>query len=290
MRKFVLYLGFVFLSTMAVSCAGIFESGSIEKLEIPDRALFIGNSLLLGNGTFGMNATDSEHDYHAIIQRKFLKVNPAYTDVKLSGVDFEACESQSQQEAWLEGTLRPVLRGDLDLVVIQLGDNVNTSKKKDVFERGAKSLIGMIKDYAPRAHVVWIYGWYSSSSVAKSITNACKQYGVTRVGITDLNTADNESSIGTVVTLAEPTTQALNYTRYTQLSGSRLQIEFDVHGENYSAIVRVMDYNDDVESHTLTWRGYEMVTTDKDIASHPGNRGFEAIAQRFCEILSIDIK
>ena len=38
----------------------IFDHG---KFEMPDKALFIGNSLLLGNGAFGMNATDSASDY-----------------------------------------------------------------------------------------------------------------------------------------------------------------------------------------------------------------------------------
>ena len=63
----------------------IFDHG---KFEMPDKALFIGNSLLLGNGAFGMNATDSASDYHAVIQRKFLKANPVtllifcFTNVK----------------------------------------------------------------------------------------------------------------------------------------------------------------------------------------------------------------
>ena len=106
----------------------IFDHG---KFEMPDKALFIGNSLLLGNGAFGMNATDSTSDYHAVIQRKFLKANPAYTDTKLSGVDFEACENRAQQMDWLDNRLCPVLRDDLDLVVIQIGDNVNTSRKRE---------------------------------------------------------------------------------------------------------------------------------------------------------------
>ena len=263
----------------------IFDHG---KFEMPDKALFIGNSLLLGNGAFGMNATDSASDYHAVIQRKFLKANPAYTDTKLSGVDFESCENRAQQMDWLDNRLCPVLSDDLDLVVIQIGDNVNTSRKREAFEQGAKELIATIKAYAPRACIVWIYGWYVSNSVIKSVKNACKQYAVTLVAIDGINKAGNRSSIGTVITRVEPTSQSLNYIHYTVLSDNRLQIDFNVSGKKYKAIVQAESYSDNTEAKTLTWQGYETITTDKEIASHPGNNGFEQIAQRFFEVLNID--
>mgnify|MGYP002291886464 FL=1 len=189
---------------------------------------------------------------------------------------------------WLDNRLCPVLRDDLDLVVIQIGDNVNTSRKREAFEQGAKELIATIKAYAPRARIVWIYGWYVSNSVIKSVKNACKQYAVTLVAIDGINKAGNRSSIGTVITRVEPTSQSLNYTCYTVLSDNRLQIDFNVGGKKYKAIVQTEGYSDNTEAKTLTWQGYETITTDKDIASHPGNNGFEQIAQRFFEVLNID--
>lgn len=73
---------------------------------------------------------------------------------------------------WLDNRLCPVLSDDLDLVVIQIGDNVNTSSKREAFEQGAKELIATIKAYAPRACIVWIYGWYVSNSVIKSVKSS----------------------------------------------------------------------------------------------------------------------
>ena len=181
-----------------------------------------------------------------------------------------------------------MLSDDLDLVVIQIGDNVNTSSKREAFEQGAKELIATIKAYAPRACIVWIYGWYVSNSVIKSVKNACKQYAVTLVAIDGINKAGNRSSIGTVITRVDPTSQSLNYTHYTVLSDNRLQIDFNVSGKKYKAIVQTESYSDNTEAKTLTWQGYETITTDKDIASHPGNDGFEQIAQRFFEVLNID--
>ena len=169
MKYFSSYLCLIILSITMASCDKFFGEELTDlifdhgKFEMPDKALFIGTSLLLGNGAFGMNATDSASDYHAVIQRKFLKANPAYTDTKLSGVDFESCENRAQQMDWLDNRLCPVLSDDLDLVVIQIGDNVNTSSKREAFEQGAKELIATIKAYAPRACIVWIYRIVSSS-------------------------------------------------------------------------------------------------------------------------------
>lgn len=79
MKYFSSYLCLIILSITMASCDKFFGEELTDlifdhgKFEMPDKALFIGNSLLLGNGAFGMNATDSESDYHAIIQRKFFK-------------------------------------------------------------------------------------------------------------------------------------------------------------------------------------------------------------------------
>ena len=70
--KFSYYLCLIILSITMASCDKFFGEELTDlifdhgKFEMPDKALFIGNSLLLGNGAFGMNATDSASDYHAI--------------------------------------------------------------------------------------------------------------------------------------------------------------------------------------------------------------------------------
>ena len=290
MKRITYYLCLVSLFVIMISCnkeSNIDRNESDAPFEISEKALFIGNSLLLGNGAFGMNATDSLHDYHALIQERFLAANPAYTDVKLSGVVFESCENHDQQLDWLENSLRPQLSADLDLVVIQIGDNVNTSEKRSAFEQGAKELIATIREASPKARIVWLYGWYVSSSVTNSIKNACKQYDATLITIGDINRANNQSTIGTVVTRTKPTTQTLKYTRYTVLPDGRLQIDFVAEGKNYTAAVRATSYDDNPETKTLTWQGYETITTNSGVASHPGNSGFAQIAQRFFEVLNI---
>lgn len=217
-----------------------------------------------------------------------MKTNPAYTDIRLSGTGFEACENETQQKEWLENTLKPQLSDELDLVVIQIGDNVNSSSKREAFEQGAKNLISAIKDGAPHARIVWMYGWYVSNRVTTSIKDACRVNNVALIAINDINTAANCSSIGTVITRTEPTSQTLKYTRYTLLSENCLQIDFTVGGRTYQSTVNVTGYSDNAETCTLTWQGYETITTDEGIASHPGNSGFEQIARRFFEVLQVE--
>ena len=294
MRQIGYLLCFIFLSITIISCDNAENESDTnlnnEVFKIPNKALYIGNSLLLGNGTFGMDATDQGSDYHAIIQEKFLKANPAYTDIKVHGVGFEACENETQQTIWLKNTLQPNLSSDLDFVVIQIGDNVNTSEKISAFEQGAKNLIKTIKEVATQARIVWIYGWYVSDNVTKYIQNACEQYGVTLIPISDLNTSANQSTIGTVITRTEPTSQTLNYTNYTKISNNRLQINFTINEKNYDTTINVISYIDNAETKTLTWQGYETITTDSGVASHPGNAGFAEIAKRFFEKLNINLE
>ncbi len=65
MKYFSSYLCLIILSITMASCDKFFGEELTDlifdhgKFEMPDKALFIGNSLLLGNGAFGMNATDS---------------------------------------------------------------------------------------------------------------------------------------------------------------------------------------------------------------------------------------
>lgn len=288
MNRLLRCLCLTLLLFMTMSCDTVWEEKATGKLEVPDKALFIGNSLLLGNGTFGMNATCEDCDYHTILQKRFLEKNPAYTDIRLSGTGFEACENEKQQRAWLENMLQPRLSDDLDLVVVQIGENVNTQSKRAAFVQGARALVRTIRSGAPRARIVWMYGWYASNQVTTAIKDACRPHDVALITINDIRTAVNSSSIGTVVTRTEPTSQTLKYTRYAVLPDNRLQIDFTIGGRAYQATVQVTGYSDNVEAKTLTWQGYETITTDEGVASHPGDRGFEQIARRFFEVLRID--
>ena len=126
----------------------------------PEKALFIGNSLLLGNGNFGMNATDKAKDYYDIIKEHILAFGTGnYNSKQLSGTGFEDAESTTTSNAWIEDILELELEADTDLVVVQLGDNVNTELKRTTFKSSCSTLIHAIRQIAPKARIAWVYGW-----------------------------------------------------------------------------------------------------------------------------------
>lgn len=265
------------------------DDGEVSTVPIiPKKALFIGNSLLLGNGEFGMNATDKTKDYHDIISEHILAERTGdYTSKRLSGTAFEDAESITTSNAWIEDILELELESDTDLVVVQLGDNVNTELKRATFNDSCATLISNIRRIAPKARVAWVYGWYVNNEVRTAIQNALKTYGGEYVEINDLNTKANQSEIGTVIKRTNEVEQSLVYDDLRIMSSQRLIVTFSVDGKQYTSDISVTTYNHEPSSRTIKWRGKETITVSTGVASHPGDLGFEKIAQRIIEGLKM---
>lgn len=252
----------------------------------PEKALFIGNSLLLGNGDFGMNATDKTKDYYDIIKEHILAFGSGnYTSKQLSGTGFEDAESITTSNAWIEDILEVELDADTDLVVVQLGDNVNTELKRTTFKSSCSTLIHNIRQIAPKARIAWVYGWYVNNEVRATIQEVIKIYGGTYIEINDLNTKENQSEIGTVITHDSVKSQNLVYDTLEIISTTQLKITFTVEGKQYISEITVNSYQDSSSNKTVSWQGYETITVSAGVASHPGDLGFEKIAQRIMERL-----
>lgn len=252
----------------------------------PEKALFIGNSLLLGNGDFGMNATDKTKDYYDIIKEHILAFGSGnYTSKQLSGTGFEDAESITTSNAWIKDLLKVELDADTDLVVVQLGDNVNTELKRTTFKSSCSTLIHNIRQIAPKARIAWVYGWYVNNEVRATIQNALKIYGGIYIEINDLNTKENQSEIGTVITHDSVKSQSLVYDTLEIISATQLKITFTVEGKQYISEITVNSYQDSSSNKTVSWQGYETITVSGGVASHPGDLGFQKIAQRIMERL-----
>lgn len=247
---------------------------------------YVGNSLLLGNGNFGMNATQETKDYAAIIGETIQeKGTGSYSAVKISGTTFEDATTQQEVNAWIEDVLTVDLDENSELVLIQLGDNINTPEKRSNFENTCSTLLSEIRKYCSKARVAWVYGWYVNDQVRSIIQENCKLYGVDYIEINDLNTPENQSAIGTVIISESLKTQTINYDVLEIISENELKITFTINGKQYTSEVIVGSYENNPDDKVVEFSGYETITVSGGVASHPGDLGFQKIAQRIMERL-----
>jgi hypothetical protein len=252
----------------------------------PEKASFIGNSLLLGNGDFGMNATEKTKDYAAIIGETIQeKGTGSYLAVKISGTTFEDATTQQEVNAWIEDVLTVDLDENSELVLIQLGDNINTPEKRSNFENTCSTLLSEIRKYCSKARVAWVYGWYVNDQVRSIIQENCKLYGVDYIEINDLNTPENQSAIGTVIISESLKIQTINYDVLEIISENELKITFTINGKQYTSEVIVRSYENNPDDKVVGIIGYQTITVSGGVASHPGDLGFQKIAQRIMERL-----
>ena len=178
--------------------ATITDDGIVSYIPIvPNKTLFIGNSLLVGWKTFGMCAKDSSHDYYHYMTDWIKKEKSSATFNKLSGTEFEGATSDLEATNWMTNTLRGQLSNDIDLVIIQLSDNVNTEEKLSTFRSTCIQLIRYIRSICTKARIAWVSAWYYTSEKQSIIQSACENTGSTFIDITDIaSSSDNRGSIG----------------------------------------------------------------------------------------------
>ena len=179
---------------------------------VPKKTLFIGNSLLQGlgsaekGGRFGMCATDSRHDYYYYVTRAILQKNPTAKFTKLSGTAFEGSTDLNTTGRWYAAK-RYLFMEDLDLIIIQLGDNVNDNEKKAAFGNNIRHLLAQIKADCPKARVICVGTWYYRPTVISDYIRACKENGCDFVSIEGLLSTQTLPPAGTIVTYNDGTTQ-----------------------------------------------------------------------------------
>ncbi|MGN1132820.1 MAG: hypothetical protein ACI4RN_00020 [Oscillospiraceae bacterium] len=280
--------------TMLVSPSGgkylvqITDSGEVVGTPIiPDKTLFIGNSLLLGNKTYGMCASDENHDYYHYVTETITAKNSGATYQKLMGADYEGKTSVDSAQTWLDNTLASNLSDDLDLVVVQLGDNVNTADKGNTFKSSCKMMLQYIRNKCPSARVCWVGEWYGSATKQQIIANACAETGCTFINIADLVKSENQSAIGNITHREALTTTKYTVDSYTDdTDNKQLTVVFTVSDTQYTSIVPYEEYTDNGDG-TISVTGYYVIVNSGGVASHPGDKGMLAIANRICYTLGI---
>lgn len=167
------------------------------ELAAPKKVAIFGNSLTSNTGGIGMAASDQYHDWYYLTSQYIKSRNPsAVINDRLNVSTWEQAETSADRQSIFENTIKPQLSADTDLVILQLGDNVNTAARQATIEQDAEALIQDIKQVSPHAQIYWLASWFGNPELIANFHNACLATGATHIDISDLNTKVNQSSIG----------------------------------------------------------------------------------------------
>lgn len=182
---------------------------------IPSKYVVMGNSITCGmdnsgthGGMFGMASTSFDKDwvYHVDSAIKEKNHNATYTRIYAS--NFEHSETDESANEWITNNLTSFTQ-DTDLVLIEMGDNVNTDAKTNVFKKSFPLLLHTIRTRCPKARIVCVGIWFNHEKAKEIMLSACKKYGCQFVNISDLNITINQATVGDTVTYLDGTTSTI---------------------------------------------------------------------------------
>ena len=176
--------------------------------------LFVGNSILLGmESRYGMCASAPDRDYAYHVTQAISAQNPDCNFYKAHGGPLEHAESMEAFEDafWVAPNLctqKPFaesLSPDLDLIILQITDNVNTEKKTETFSVTAEILLKTIRERCPNATVIWAFGWFHKRAFFPRLMELCEQYDVECADLRELRFKANEAASGMLYECADGT-------------------------------------------------------------------------------------
>lgn len=192
-------------------------SGNLVAVpHIPTKTLFMGNSLLLGmdtkgtkGGAFGMAATSPSNDYFYHVSQAILAKKPTATFTKLHVAAFEQAESNEAAESYISEN-SAAWTSDLDLVIIQIGDNVNSPIRQTTFNTNFPKLLQQIRTNSPNARIICVSGWFNYNSIADDVQRIANEKGCDYIFIKPLYVAENMGVAGATVTYADNSTGVID--------------------------------------------------------------------------------
>lgn len=176
------------------------NNGNLSTINtVPSKVVIAGNSLTFEKGNIGMAASDGNHDYYQLIKNYIKNANPnAIINDRFNFSVWEMVETTDARNTLFNDRLKPLLSSDTDLVIIQLGDNVNTTERHATFANDVNQLIKNIKSVSPHATIMWVAAWFISfDTLIDEIKSATSANGAVMVDITEYRSiASNQSYIG----------------------------------------------------------------------------------------------
>lgn len=262
------------------------NTGELSTTPItPHKSIFIGNSLLKGWVTFGMAASDNQHDYYYHVTNKIHQLDGTATYDHISQGNLEHSTNQNDFNTAFSA-IKPYLTSDLDLICIQLGDNVNTPAKVAQFEGAGGSfdtMVGWIRENCPNTRLVWVGTWYTS--IHNWLVTACEAANVQFIDILPLSTSANKAKLGDIIHRTEDHEQTLEGTYTT--SGSALNCTLTMYGSTYNVTIPAYTTVTNNGDGTFTVTGPYTVVDSTGVMSHPNDSGMKAIADTILASLGI---
>lgn len=188
------------------------DNGSLSAVStIPTNVQIFGNSLTCyyKDSFPALGATDQNHDWYHYVTDYIKSANSSAVIGPRRNI--APWEQNTNRDEQFNQLIKPNLSADTDLVILQLGDNVNSDALHSGFATDVMNLFKDIKAIAPKAKIyyvgMWFCGWQDMIDSAQA---ACRKYDGTFVDIQDLaNDQSNKAYIGEVVTLPDGTTKTL---------------------------------------------------------------------------------
>lgn len=188
------------------------DNGSLSAVStIPTNVQIFGNSLTCyyKDGFPALGASDQNHDWYHYVTDYIKSANS--NAVIGPRRNIAPWEQNTDRNSQFNTLIKPNLSPDTDLVILQLGDNVNSDALHANFANDVMNLFKDIKAIAPKAKIyfvgMWFCGWQDMIDSARA---ACSKYDGTFVDIQDLaSNPSNKAYIGEVVTLPDGTTKTL---------------------------------------------------------------------------------
>lgn len=176
-------------------------SYTLEKAD-EYRCLVIGNEITTNANAQGLNATDMEYDYFHLTKTRLENIFEKVTMNSINLVNWEkSLETEVDKNILKSDNLK-----NLDLVIIQLGENLNVVSD---FETKMENLLGVIKEYSPHAEMIWISGWNMQGTVLNTIPAICEREQVQFMNIADLYETDYQSLVDEQRLIYYPNNEAM---------------------------------------------------------------------------------
>lgn len=194
-----------------------------------NKVLLLGNSLLLGFSTdgshgapFGLTASNPQSDWAYLLTEKLKLKSSNVTINKLHDAKFEQSESDSASESYISNEFAQANKGN-DLVIVQIGDNVNTTLRHQTFRNNFSKLITAIRASNPTADIVVAGSWFNGGGIESWLQSQAEVLHYIFVPLSDLCTSGNMATVGDTVTFADGTQTTVTSTIRTHPGNKGMQ-------------------------------------------------------------------